>query len=184
MEKCEIAVVTPQFIKKIVEKHANVDDIGVKSRTRPLPYYRFIAFALCKKFCYKKVSLAEIGKHFGGRDHATVLHGVNQFYLFEFEKWFKPFYEIYIDCFKEIKHYLKEAPKYEVLMSIDEVKHSYLIKHIELMEKSHSVIGSLTTKLNNLRHRPIFKEIAGLDVETLMLFEKRAEAFLKMNKNN
>ena len=65
-EKIEIAAVTPQFIKKIVEKHANVDDIGIKSRTRPFPYYRFIAFALCKKFCHKKVSLSEIGKHFGG----------------------------------------------------------------------------------------------------------------------
>ena len=48
-----------------------VSDIKSKRRTREISTTRQIAMYLCRE--HKKLSLPEIGKQFGGKDHTTVI---------------------------------------------------------------------------------------------------------------
>ncbi len=47
------------------------------SRSRGIVEPRHVAMYLAKQFC-PHATLSEIGRYFGGRDHATVLHAVNK----------------------------------------------------------------------------------------------------------
>lgn len=49
-----------------------VSDLHSKRRTRSITRPRQIAMAISKELTDK--SLPEIGEHFGGRDHTTVIH--------------------------------------------------------------------------------------------------------------
>jgi chromosomal replication initiator protein len=66
--------VTVDNIKKTVAQHFNIktSDMDSKRRTRSITRPRQMAMALSKKLTNH--SLPEIGEHFGGRDHTTVLH--------------------------------------------------------------------------------------------------------------
>jgi chromosomal replication initiator protein len=61
-------------IKKAVATHFNlkVADIISKRRTKNLSFPRHIAMYLCRK--HTTASYPEIGEHFGGRDHSSVIH--------------------------------------------------------------------------------------------------------------
>lgn len=61
-------------IKKAVATHFNikVSDIISKRRTKNLSFPRHIAMYLCRK--HTTASYPEIGEHFGGRDHSSVIH--------------------------------------------------------------------------------------------------------------
>jgi len=63
-------------VRKIVCEEFNIQDIELNSKTRArsVARPRQIAMYLCKKFTTK--SFPEIGRSFGGRDHATVIHSV------------------------------------------------------------------------------------------------------------
>ena len=174
--------VTPDYIKKLVEFKLDGLDISIKSKKRKLTYYRYVAFMLCKTYGGSKLSLQSIGECFGNRDHSTVLHGIKKFKEFKDQKFFAEFLELHDNCVNSISKELNLNPDFKTLHSIQEVENHYRIKHIKLVEKSHSVIGSLTLKLNNLRNRPIFEEIAGLSNEDLADFEVRANAFLQMKR--
>ncbi len=60
-------------IIKTVSTHFNVKvpDLKSRKRSRDISVPRQIAMYLCRE--YTKASLPEIGKHFGGKDHTTVL---------------------------------------------------------------------------------------------------------------
>jgi len=65
----------------ILEETANyftlsTDDLMSKSRSRPLTQARHIAMYLVRECT--GLSLVKIGEIFGGRDHTTVLHGINK----------------------------------------------------------------------------------------------------------
>ena len=63
--------------KKVAEFfNIRVSDMYSTRRLRTLARPRQIAMYLSKKLTQK--SLPEIGKSFGGRDHATVIHAVKQ----------------------------------------------------------------------------------------------------------
>lgn len=51
-------------------------DVQGKSRRQPLVTCRQIAMFLCRELT--DLSLPKIGRAFGGRDHATVIHSVNK----------------------------------------------------------------------------------------------------------
>ena len=174
--------VTPDYIKKLVEFKLDGTDIGTESRKGNLPHYRYVAFALCNKYKPYKLSLQQIGDCFGNRSHSTVLIGINKFNLFKDQKWFAEFSELYDNCVNNIREELNLNPEFSILKSISEVEDHYRIKQVELVEKSNSIIGSLTVKLKNLRNRPIFEEIASLSDEDLADFEVRANAFLQMKR--
>ncbi len=70
--------VTPQLIMEVVAEHFNisVDQIMSKSRTKDIALPRQIVMYLCKNMT--SLPLESIGRLIGGRDHSTILHGVNK----------------------------------------------------------------------------------------------------------
>ena len=70
----EKPAITLDYIQKTVANHFNLtqDDLNSKKRTQQIVYPRQIAMYLCRKMM--DVSLPDVGKFFGGRDHSTVIH--------------------------------------------------------------------------------------------------------------
>lgn len=69
---------TPPAIIAVVAASygVSVKDMGGPSRREPLVTARQIAMYLCRTLT--ELSLPKIGKQLGGRDHSTILHGVNK----------------------------------------------------------------------------------------------------------
>ncbi|OGL50421.1 MAG: hypothetical protein A2161_13465 [Candidatus Schekmanbacteria bacterium RBG_13_48_7] len=67
-------VITIELIQKLVAKYFNIklNDMLSKTRAREFSYPRQIAMYLCREIL--ECSLPEIGKKFGGKDHATVIY--------------------------------------------------------------------------------------------------------------
>lgn len=65
-------------IKDVVCGHYGItlDDLCSRSRKRPVAYIRQLAIFLADK--YTDLSSVQIGRQIGGRNHATVIHSVNQ----------------------------------------------------------------------------------------------------------
>jgi chromosomal replication initiator protein len=70
--------VTPVLIRDRVatEWGVSVDGLTSKRRTKELTVPRQVAMYLMRELL--DLSLVEIGNHFGGRDHSTVIHAVNR----------------------------------------------------------------------------------------------------------
>jgi len=70
--------VTPEQIQKLVSEHfgLKVSDMKAKKRTKEVAIPRQIAMYLSKRST--ELSLNDIGKHFGGKDHATVIYACKQ----------------------------------------------------------------------------------------------------------
>lgn len=73
----KVVNVTVDDIKKAVSNHFNikVSEIISKRRTKNLSFPRHIAMYLCRK--HTTASYPEIGEHFGGRDHSSVIHAAS-----------------------------------------------------------------------------------------------------------
>lgn len=74
LEAQEEKALTPDRILSAVVEHFGVDAAGLRAhkRTRTLVLPRQVAMLLMRRLT--RMSLAEIGAYFDGRDHATVLH--------------------------------------------------------------------------------------------------------------
>ncbi len=70
--------VTVEVVQKIVCDFYNISlaDIKAKRRTKDIALPRQVAMYLSKQVT--QASLSEIGKHFGGKDHATVIYACRQ----------------------------------------------------------------------------------------------------------
>ena len=70
--------ITPEFIVDIVAEHFNITPAEIVSskKSRNIAFPRQITMYLCRKLT--DVSLNDIGKKLGNRDHTTVLHGINK----------------------------------------------------------------------------------------------------------
>ena len=70
--------VTVEDIQKVVCEHFGIrmSDIKSKRRSKSLVLPRQVAMYLSRHLC--KVSLADIGGKFGGKDHSTVIHAINK----------------------------------------------------------------------------------------------------------
>jgi chromosomal replication initiator protein len=70
----KVVALTVDDIKKAVATHfgIKVSEIISKRRTKNLSFPRHIAMYLCRK--HTTYSYPEIGEHFGGRDHSSVIH--------------------------------------------------------------------------------------------------------------
>jgi chromosomal replication initiator protein len=66
-----------EFIQKLCAEHFGFPDdlLRAKTRKQEIAQARQIAMYLCKKLTDS--SLKTIGLHFGGRDHSTVIHAIN-----------------------------------------------------------------------------------------------------------
>ena len=71
--------ITPQLIIEVVSDHFNisVDQMISKNRSSGISKPRQIAMYLCKTMV-SEVSLDTVGSLLGGRDHSTIIHGVNK----------------------------------------------------------------------------------------------------------
>lgn len=70
----------PKFadlVKSDIEAFFNVEDLAVKSRKRHIILARNFAIYLIRK--NTTMSLNEISRHFGNKDHATMLHSIQTF---------------------------------------------------------------------------------------------------------
>jgi chromosomal replication initiator protein len=63
--------------KKVAERfHIKISEIKSKKRSKNLVFPRQIAMYLCRELT--KLSFPEIGRHFGGKDHSTVIYACRQ----------------------------------------------------------------------------------------------------------
>ena len=71
--------ITPDFIINIVSDHMNIpyDDIVSSKRSQDIATARQIVMYLCRKYL-ERYSLQQIGAAVGGRDHSTVLNGIDK----------------------------------------------------------------------------------------------------------
>ena len=71
-------VISSQFIQETVAKYFNIDakDIAGAKRSADIVFPRQIAMYLCRTV--PQLSLPQIGKDFGNRDHTTVMHACNK----------------------------------------------------------------------------------------------------------
>ena len=71
-------VISSQFIQETVAKYFNIDakDIAGNKRSAEIVRPRQIAMYLCRTV--PQLSLPQIGKDFGNRDHTTVMHACNK----------------------------------------------------------------------------------------------------------
>lgn len=69
---------TIQVIQRSVARHYNytVAELCSSRRTADVVWPRHIAMYLCKTMTARSIS--EIGRRFGGRDHATILYGADK----------------------------------------------------------------------------------------------------------
>ena len=69
-------IITAEFIIDTVCDHFHItrDDMSSKKRNSEISHPRQIAMYLCRKMT--DISLNEIGNYMGGRNHSTILHGV------------------------------------------------------------------------------------------------------------
>jgi chromosomal replication initiator protein len=67
-------VITVDEIQKVVADRfrIKIPELKAKKRTKTLVYPRQVAMYLCRELT--EMSFPEIGKHFGGKDHSTVIH--------------------------------------------------------------------------------------------------------------
>lgn len=71
--------ITPDFIINIVSDHMNVpyEDITSSKRSQDIATARQIVMYLCRKYL-ERYSLQQIGAAVGGKDHSTVLNGIDK----------------------------------------------------------------------------------------------------------
>lgn len=74
----EKKVITPELIVDVVAEHYNISsaDIYSKDKSRSISFPRQVVMYLCRKLT--DLSVTDIGKVLGGRDHSTVLHGFDK----------------------------------------------------------------------------------------------------------
>jgi len=70
--------VTPSYIVDIVADHFSLtpQEIYSKNRSNKIAYPRQIAMYMCRR--YLNMSLVDIGKAIGGKDHTTVMHALKK----------------------------------------------------------------------------------------------------------
>ncbi|MBP1753914.1 MAG: Chromosomal replication initiator protein DnaA [Firmicutes bacterium] len=74
----EKKIITVEYIVEVVAEHYNLTpaEIYSKDKSRNISYPRQIVMYLCRKLT--DLSVTEIGKSLGNRDHSTVLHGYDK----------------------------------------------------------------------------------------------------------
>ncbi len=71
-------VITLEAVQEVVAEkfHIKISEMKSKRRTRVLVYPRQIAMFLCREITQQ--SYPEIARHFGGKDHTTIMHACTQ----------------------------------------------------------------------------------------------------------
>jgi chromosomal replication initiator protein len=66
-------ITVDEIQKSVADRfHIKISELKAKKRTKTLVYPRQLSMYLCRELT--DLSFPEIGKHFGGKDHSTVIH--------------------------------------------------------------------------------------------------------------
>ena len=70
--------ITPQFIVQVVAEHFNISELDVvgQKRNKDIVFPRQIAMYLCREMT--TAPLQQIGSCLGGKDHTTIIHGIDK----------------------------------------------------------------------------------------------------------
>jgi hypothetical protein len=167
-------------LKKVIQEITGVD-INEVSRKREIIEARAVYYKILKQIDKKK-SLKSIGASVG-KDHATVLHSLNNYDMFE---QFNPTLKIFR---KQILQRLNYASPEQILdMSKDELINSLQIDIMKLNDE----IANLQETITNLQ-KPRNKYKIVNNIETLLLetegkeqqeiIIERLQAVYRMNRN-
>jgi hypothetical protein len=181
-------MITPKLIKSMIETYSGVYDISIKTRKREIVEMRFVYFFLCKNYCIstEKLSLRAIGE-IVNRNHATVLHGIRQFKCLYGQKSFTA-----NDLFKKTDEKLKELISTDSEGKILDLNDAFLVnqywrvKHILVVEKTHSVIKNFMEKIEAIESKlSVYDEstinaIKNLNPSDFSEFQERNKLFLKV----
>lgn len=71
-------VISSEYIQEVIGKYFNIDPADLKGakRSNDVTFPRQIAMYLCRNIA--QMSMPQIGKDFGNRDHSTVMHACNK----------------------------------------------------------------------------------------------------------
>ena len=164
-------------LKKVIQEITGVD-INEVSRKREIIEARAVYYKILKQIDKKK-SLKSIGASVG-KDHATVLHSLNNYDMFE---QFNPTLKIFR---KQILQRLNYASTEQILdMSKDELINSLQIDIMKLNDEIANLQETINKPRNNYN---IVNNIQQLLIETegteqWQIIIERLQALYKMNKN-
>lgn len=148
-------------IKKLVEVASGFENIGQRTRKRPVPELKKIYSKLCKTFT--SASLSTIGQSLGGYDHATALHAITTFDNL-LESNGLDCLDLYKELFDKLnkeKSLLAEAEgKGEIPLTIPELHQKFRISLIKIIEKGHSIINRKEERIKKLE--PLLEELLEL----------------------
>jgi hypothetical protein len=164
-------------LKKVIQEITGVD-INEVSRKREIIEARAVYYKILKQIDKKK-SLKSIGASVG-KDHATVLHSLNNYDMFE---QFNPTLKIFR---KQILQRLNYASPEQILdMSKDELINSLQIDIMKLNDEIENLQETINKPRNNYN---IVNNIQQLLIETegteqWQIIIERLQALYKMNRN-
>ena len=164
-------------LKKVIQEITGVD-INEVSRKREIIEARAVYYKILKQIDKKK-SLKSIGASVG-KDHATVLHSLNNYDMFE---QFNPTLKLFR---KQILQRLNYASPEQILdMSKDELIQSLQIDIMKLNDEIANLQETINKPRNNYN---IVNNIQQLLIETegteqWQIIIERLQALYKMNKN-
>jgi hypothetical protein len=164
-------------LKKIIQEITGVD-INEVSRKREIIEARAVYYKILKQIDKKK-SLKSIGASVG-KDHATVLHSLNNYDMFE---QFNPTLKLFR---KQILQRLNYASPEQILdMSKEELINSLQIDIMKLNDEIENLQETINKPRNNYN---IVNNIQQLLIETegteqWQIIIERLQALYKMNRN-
>lgn len=172
-------MLTSRIIKIIVENISGIDDLSIKSRKRYIVDNRFVYFKLCHM--YQEIlgeSLSKIGQTVD-KDHTTVLHGVGKFNDIHNYASFEG-YDTYIKALDNISKIIGSIKGVDDLINEYDIKMYYRLKHLRIIEKSHSIISNMQRKIDLLTKNALVKRIQTLNAAELYELEDRLDVFFKV----
>ena len=171
-------------IERFVNSNLNIE-INTNTRKRDIVDGRFLFFALARKCT--ELSLDKIGKHFG-KDHATVLHGVNMFNnVVKLNKKYKNLYDSYV--LDHLINSVKDDDNSESANELREIKTNEfktLNDKISLLtienEKLETQNYSLKLKLK--RNAPFLDGYYSLTPKEQLTVQERLKLIIKLMPSN
>ena len=167
-------------LKKVIQEITGVD-INEVSRKREIIEARAVYYKILKQIDKKK-SLKSIGASVG-KDHATVLHSLNNYDMFE---QFNPTLKLFR---KQILQRLNYASTEQILdMSKDELINSLQIDIMKLTDEIENLQQTITNLQKPRNNYNIVNNIQQLLIETegteqWQIITERLQALYRMNKN-
>lgn len=159
-----------QILKDIVERRFAVSNINKKTRKGEVVIARQAAHSIAKEHYDKKASLSKIGKFFGGKDHATVLHSCKSVKnMLETNKRFK------LDYFMCRNEFIKKVQIFEnIYFNNVEQKHS-IFKEMIVLTSAIEFFKILLFENNNKINNPLIANAMPEEAIRLMKQNKNIE---------